>query len=77
MERVLPTRGLAGPLHRGAFGGRVDVARKGAPPVAEEATAAVGQPLALADRSAGREGLAATRTIDPYGGEGIEQRDTL
>ena len=42
------------------------MARKGAPPVAEEATAAVGQPLALADRSAGREGLAATRTIGPY-----------
>lgn len=38
MEGVLPTRGLAGPLHRGAFGGRGDVG------------------------------------IDPYGGEGIEQR---
>ena len=36
-------------------------ARKGALPVAEQATAAVGQPLALADRNAGREGLAATR----------------
>ena len=35
--------------------------RKGALPVAEQATAAVGQPLALADRNAGREGLAATR----------------
>ena len=42
------------------------MARNGAPPVAEEATEAVGQPLALADRSAGREGLAATRTIGPY-----------
>ena len=61
MEGVLPTRGLAGPLHREHLGERVDVARKGAPPVAEEATAAVGQPLALADRNAGREGLAATR----------------
>ena len=37
-------------------------ARKGALPVAEQATAAVGQPLALAVR----EGLAATRTIGPY-----------
>ena len=36
-------------------------ARKGALPVADPATAAVGQPLALADRSAGREGLVATR----------------
>ena len=33
--------------------------------MAEEATETVGQPLALADRSAGREGLAATRTIGP------------
>ena len=29
--------------------------------MAEKATAAVGQPLALADRNAGREGLVATR----------------
>ena len=29
--------------------------------MAEQATAAVGQPLALADRNAGREGLVATR----------------
>ena len=48
---------------------RADVACKGAPPVAEEATAAVGQPLALAGRNAGREGLAATRIIGPYESE--------
>ena len=47
---------------------RADVACKGALPVAEKATAAVGQPLALAGRNAGREGLAATRTIGPYEG---------
>ena len=41
---------------------RADVARKGALPVADAATAAVGQPLALAGRNAGREGLAATRS---------------
>ena len=35
--------------------------------MAEKATAAVGPPLALAGRNAGREGLAATRTIGPYG----------
>ena len=52
--------------------GRVDVARKGALPVAEQATAAAQQPLALADRYAGREGLAATRTIDPYEGGGSD-----
>ena len=46
------------------------MARKGALPVAEQATAAAQQPLALADRYAGREGLAATRTIDPYEGGG-------
>ena len=50
------------------------MARKRAPPVAEEATAAVGQPLALADRSAGREGLAATRTIGPYKWNGTMER---
>ena len=43
---------------------------QGALPVAEQATAAAQQPLALADRYAGREGLAATRTIDPYEGGG-------
>ena len=48
---------------------QADVACKGAPPVAEEATAAVGQPLALAGRNAGREGLAATRIIGPYESE--------
>ena len=53
-----------------AFAARVDMARKGALPVAEQATAAAQQPLALAGRYAGREGLAATRTIDPYGGRG-------
>ena len=47
---------------------RADVACKGALPVAEKATAAVGPPLALAGRNAGREGLAATRTIGPYEG---------
>ena len=52
--------------------GRVGVARKGALPVAEQATAAAQQPLALADRYAGREGLAATRTIDPYEGGGSD-----
>ena len=45
---------------------RADVACKGALPVADAATAAVGQPLALAGRNADREGLAATRTIGPY-----------
>ena len=58
-------RGRGGelPLHRGAFKPPLgdQGARKGALPVAEQATAAVGQPLALADRNAGREGLAATR----------------
>ena len=48
---------------------RADVARKGALPVADAATAAVGQPLALAGRNAGREGLAATRIIGPYESE--------
>ena len=36
-------------------------ARKGALPAAEQATAAAQQPLALADRNAGREGFVATR----------------
>ena len=51
---------------------RADVARKGAPPVAEEATAAAQQPLALAGPQRGREGLAATRTIGPYEGQWYE-----
>ena len=42
-------------------------ARKGALPVAEQATAAVGQPFALAARSAGREGLTATRSCQLQG----------
>ena len=47
------------PLH--LKGPLVQRARKGALPVAEQATAAIGQPLALTARSAGRQGLAATR----------------
>ena len=58
-NRALPLSAAAqaSPNARRALG----EARKGAPPVAEEATAAVGPALALTDRNAGREGLAATR----------------
>ena len=47
--------------------------------MAEKATAAAQPPLALAGRNAGREGLAATRTIGPYEGRAppLPPRDLL
>ena len=72
---------VTGPQESAACGGCGDLkpplgaqgARKGALPVAEQATAAVGQPLALADRNAGREGLVATRRCHGISHDGGDQ----
>ena len=45
--------------------------------MAEKATAAVGQPLALADHNAGREGLVATRGRAKRGGEVFRRRPII
>ena len=72
---------VTGPQESAACGGCGDLkpplgaqgARKGALPVAGQATAAVGQPLALADRNAGREGLVATRRCHGISHDGGDQ----
>ena len=72
---------VKGPQEGAACGGCGDLkpplgaqgARKGALPVAGQATAAVGQPLALADRNAGREGLVATRRCHGISHDGGDQ----